>query len=202
MRVAVLVSGNGTNLQALIDARASGALAPAELCCVVSNRPDVHALERARRADIAAEVVDHKRFADRATFERELHLALARHRAEAIVLAGFMRILTADFVERYPLAIINTHPALCPAFPGIHAPQQALDYGVRVTGCTVHFVDAGVDTGPIIFQEAVPVTDEDDAESLHDRIRSIEHRLLPRALQLLAARRLAVHGRRVTIADA
>ena len=200
MKVAVLVSGNGTNLQALIDAQASGALAPAELCCVISNRPDAFALQRAQKANIAADVVDHKAFADRTAFETELIAALERHSAEAVVLAGFMRILTEGFVTRFRHRIINTHPALCPAFPGIHAPQQAIDYGVRLTGCTVHFVDAGVDTGPIIFQESTPVGPADDASSLHQRIRALEHRLLPRAVQLLANGRLSLDGRHVVIA--
>ncbi|MBT8493696.1 MAG: phosphoribosylglycinamide formyltransferase, partial [Deltaproteobacteria bacterium] len=132
-------------------------------------------------------------------FEAAVTEALEHWDATALVLAGFMRILTAEFIARFPLRIVNTHPALCPAFPGVRAPQQAIDAGVKVSGCTVHFVDAGVDTGPIIFQAAVEVLDDDDDHSLHRRIQVHEHQLLPRAVQLLAAGRLRVDGRRVRI---
>jgi len=199
MRFAVLVSGGGTNLPALIDAQTAGSLAPAEIACVVSNVAGAGALERARNANIDHAVVPHRDFDTREAFEQALGRILKENRCEAIVLAGFMRILTPAFVAGFEHRIINTHPALCPSFPGIHAPQQAVDYGVRVTGCTVHFVDSGVDTGPIIFQRAVEVREEDDASSLHERIRACEHELLPRAVHLLAAGRLHVEGRRVKI---
>ena len=199
MRFAVLVSGQGTNLQALLDAAARGNLAPAEIALVLSNKPDAPALARAAAAGVATAVVDHRGHPDRRAFEEAMLAVLRRAEIEAIVLAGFMRILTEHFVSAFPQRILNTHPALCPAFPGVNAPQQALDYGVKVTGCTVHLVDAGVDTGPIVAQAAVPVLDGDDAASLHDRIRAHEHRLLPEATRLLAAGRLAVEGRRVRI---
>jgi phosphoribosylglycinamide formyltransferase-1 len=199
MRFAVLVSGSGTNLQALIDAQAAGALAPGEIALVLSNKPGVGALERARAAGIAAVVVEHGRFADRIGFEDAMLAELRRAEVEAVVLAGFMRILTDRFVTAFPHRILNTHPALCPAFPGVAAPQQALSYGVKVTGCTVHLVDTGVDTGPIVAQAAVAVHEDDTAETLHARIQIEEHRLLPQAAQLLAAGRLHVEGRRVTI---
>jgi phosphoribosylglycinamide formyltransferase-1 len=144
-------------------------------------------------------VIDHRSFPDRDRFEQAMLEALAAAGVEAVVLAGFMRVLTERFVSRFRGRIINTHPALCPAFPGMHAPQQALTHGVKVTGCTVHFVDTGVDTGPIIFQAAVDVETGDDADRLHARIRAHEHRLLPRAVQLLAAHRLRVDGRIVQI---
>ncbi|HVV86099.1 MAG TPA: phosphoribosylglycinamide formyltransferase, partial [Kofleriaceae bacterium] len=143
---------------------------------------------------------DHRAFADRADFDRALVAALAAHAVEAVVLAGFMRILTPAFLDAFPGRVVNTHPALCPAFPGTDAPAQALAHGVKVTGVTVHFVDAGVDTGPIIAQRAVPVLAGDDARSLHARIQAEEHRLLPAVVQALAAGRLAVHGRTVAIA--
>jgi phosphoribosylglycinamide formyltransferase 1 len=201
MRFGVLVSGSGTNLQALLDARARGELAPGELAVVVSSRPGAFALERARAADVPAEVIDHRLHGkDRAAFERELAAELDRHRVEAVILAGFMRVLTADFVARYPRKILNTHPSLLPAFPGVRAPEQALAHGVKVSGCTIHFVDAGVDTGPIIFQAAVPVADGDDAATLHARIQVEEHRLLPKAAQLLAAGALVCEDRRVLVA--
>lgn len=202
MRFAVLVSGQGTNLQALLDAAGRGELAPAEIALVLSNRPDAPALARAASADVATAVVDHRAYADRRSFEEAMLAILRRAEIEAIVLAGFMRILTAHFISAFPLRILNTHPALCPAFPGVNAPQQAIDYGVKVTGCTVHLVDAGVDTGPIVSQAAVPVMEGDDAARLHDRIRAHEHRMLPEATRLLAAGRLAVEGRRVRVLPA
>lgn len=201
MRFAVLVSGSGSNLQALIDADNSGRLAPAEIALVISNRPEVYALERAKAGGVPALVIDHREHSDRASFERALIAALDAHGVEAVVLAGFMRVLTEEFVSRYPLRILNTHPALCPAFPGIAAAKQALEHGVKITGCTVHFVDLGVDTGPIIFQAAVPIEDDDTAEALQARIQAHEHVLLPRAVHALAAGKLSVAGRRVTVAE-
>ncbi len=200
MRIGVLLSGGGTNLQALLDAQRRGELAPADLAVAISNRPGAGGLDRAREAKIPAEVVDHRRYGkDRAAFERDLTAALDRHGARAVVLAGFMRVLTTEFIERYPNRIINTHPSLLPAFPGIRAPEQAIAHGVKVSGCTIHFVDAGVDTGPIIFQSAVEVLDSDDPESLHARIRAEEHRLLPKAAKLLAAGALVCEDRRVRV---
>lgn len=199
MRVAVLVSGSGTNLQALIDASARGALAPAEIALVVSNRPDVGALQRAEKANIKAVTFDHKRFATREAFENAMLASLADHGIKAIVLAGFMRILSPVFVEKFAHRILNTHPALCPAFPGMNAPQQAIEAGVKVSGCTVHFVDTGVDTGPIIFQEPVSVEPGDTATSLHARIQKLEHELLPLATHHLAAGLLRVRDGRVSV---
>jgi len=199
MNVAILVSGSGTNLQALLDAEVAGDLAPANIAVIISNNPNAHGLDRAKTHHKPTAVVNHRDFAQREDFEQSLLDVLSRHNVQVVVLAGFMRILTNHFVSAFPLRIINTHPALCPAFPGIHAPQQALDYGVRITGCTVHFVDEKVDTGPIIFQEAVGVLPTDTVTSLHDRIRACEHRLLPRALQALAAGRITVRDRRVSI---
>lgn len=197
MRFAVLVSGSGTNLQALLDAESRGALAPATIAVVVSNRPGVMALARAERAGKPAVCVDHRAYASREAFEDAVLAVLAAHAVEAVVLAGFMRILTARFLDRFPHRILNTHPSLLPAFPGVDAVAQALAYGVKVTGCTVHFVDAGVDTGPIIAQACVPVHDDDDATQLHDRIRALEHALLPEAARMLAAGALLCDGRRV-----
>ena len=180
MRFAVLVSGSGTNLQALLDAEGRGALAPATIAVVVSNRPGVLALQRAAAAGKPAVCVDHRAYGSREAFEDELLAVLRAHAVEAVVLAGFMRILTPRFVGAFPQRILNTHPSLLPAFPGAHAVPEALAYGVKVTGCTVHFVDAGVDTGPIIAQACVPVLDGDDDARLHERIRAQEHALLPR----------------------
>lgn len=197
MRFAVLVSGSGTNLQALLDAESRGALAPATIAVVVSNRPGVLALERAGRAGKPAVCVDHRAHGSREAFEDAMLAVLRDHGVEAVVLAGFMRILTARFLGAFPHRILNTHPALLPAFPGVDAVPQALAYGVKVTGCTVHFVDAGVDTGPIIAQACVPVLDDDDDASLHARIRAEEHALLPEVTRMLAAGALLCDGRRV-----
>ena len=194
MKIGVLVSGTGTNLQALLDAQARGELAPAEIAVVVSNKRDAPALARAAAARVPAEIVEHAGF-DRTVFETRLLDALAHHGVEAIVLAGFMRVLTAHFVDRFALRIINTHPSLLPAFPGVDAPAQAIAYGVKLAGVSVHFVDASVDGGPIIAQVAVPVADDDDAGTLHARIQREEHRLLPSVVQRLAAGRLSCQGR-------
>lgn len=197
MRFAVLVSGRGSNLQALLDAAARGELAPAEIALVLSNQPDAPALERARHAGAPAIALDHRGFASREDFDQAMLDRLAEHRIEAVVLAGFMRVLSARFIAAYPRRIINTHPSLLPAFPGLRAVEQALAHGVKVAGCTVHFVDGGVDTGPIIAQACVPVLDSDDAASLHQRIQAREHELLPRAARLVARGALHCHGRAV-----
>jgi phosphoribosylglycinamide formyltransferase-1 len=194
MRIGVLVSGAGTNLQALLDAQVRGELAPAEIAVVVSNRREAPALARAAAAGVPAEVIEHTGLA-RAAFEDRLLEALARHAVEAVVLAGFMRVLTAHFIERFPQRILNTHPSLLPAFPGADAPAQAIAHGVKLSGVTVHFVDASVDGGPIIAQVAVPIADGDDAGTLHARIQREEHRLLPIVVQRLAAGRLSCQGR-------
>jgi phosphoribosylglycinamide formyltransferase-1 len=197
VKLGVLVSGTGTNLQALLDAEARGDLAPGEIALVLSNRPGVQALARAQHFGKPAIVIDHRQFTDRVAFEDQLLAALAAYGVHAVVLAGFMRVLTEHFINHYPLRIINTHPSLLPAFPGTHAPQQAIDYGVKVAGVTVHFVDTNLDGGPIIAQAAVPVRANDDAAALHARIQREEHTLLPRVVQRLAAGRLVCEGRRV-----
>jgi len=196
MKIGVLVSGAGTNLQALLDAQARGELAPAEISVVVSNRRGAPALARAAAAGVPAELVEHAGL-ERSVFETRLLDVLARHGAAAVVLAGFMRVLTACFIERFPLRIINTHPSLLPAFPGLDAPAQAIAYGAKLSGVTVHFVDATLDGGPIIAQAAVPITDDDDAPTLHARIQREEHRLLPIVVRRLAAGELLCQGRLV-----
>jgi phosphoribosylglycinamide formyltransferase-1 len=202
VRIGVLVSGRGTNLAALLAAEAAGALAPAELVVVISNRPGVRALEIARAAGKPAVVIDHKAAGGREAFEQALVAELARHRVEAVVLAGFMRVLTGTFIDAFPQRIVNTHPALLPAFPGTDGPAQAIAHGVKLAGVTVHFVDSGVDTGPIIAQRAVPVLPGDDVDTLHHRIQVEEHRLLPLVVRALAQGRLVCEGRTVAIRDA
>ncbi len=195
MRVGVLVSGSGTNLQALLDAETRSELAPATIACVVSSKPGVAALDRAARAGKPAIVVDHKQYADRAAFEDAVIAALDAHAVELVVLAGFMRVLTAHFTDRYRLRIVNTHPSLLPAFPGANAPAQAVAHGVKVSGVTIHFVDASLDGGPIIAQVPVALLPGDDAATLHARIQREEHVLLPRTVQRLAAGLLTCQGR-------
>lgn len=190
--IGVLASGHGTNLQALIDAGLPVGV-------VLSNVADAGALARARRAGIPALAIPHNDFATRAAFEDALLAALATHGARFVVLAGFMRLLTPHFLERFPDRVINVHPALLPAFPGVDAQRQALDHGVRVTGVTVHFVDAGTDTGPIILQEPLAIDDAWSLDDLRERLHLIEHRLLPRAVALLVEGRLRRDGRRVRI---
>ncbi len=200
LAVGVLVSGRGSNLQALIDACADPAF-PAEIVCVISNRPDAYGLERAQKAGIATAVVDHKAFADRASFEAALDAALRRHGTELICLAGFMRILTAGFVTGWLDRMINIHPSLLPAFKGLHTHERTIEAGVRMSGCTVHFVRPEMDDGPIIIQAAVPVHQDDSADSLAARVLEQEHRIYPEALRLVAEGRAKVDGDRVLIAD-
>ncbi len=205
MKLGVLVSGSGTNLQALLDAEAAGRLAPGEIACVISNQPGVRALERAAAAGKPAIVVDHRGYPAREAFEDALLAALAEHGvvpgAGGVVLAGFMRLLTRHFVGRFSDRMINIHPSLLPSFPGAHAQRQAFDHGVKVTGCTVHLVDVEMDAGPIVAQSAVPVLPGDDVAALTARILLQEHALFPRAVQLLAAGRLVRDGRRVRVVE-
>jgi phosphoribosylglycinamide formyltransferase 1 len=187
----VLVSGSGSNLQAVIDAVSGGKLR-ATLGVVISNVATAKALDRARAAGVAAVVIDHKAHATRASFDAAVVDVLRSHGVTCVVLAGFMRLVTPALLDAFPHRVVNIHPALLPAFPGVHAQAQALAYGVRVTGCTVHFVDAGTDTGPIIAQAAVPVLDSDDEPTLRDRILVKEHELLPEVLQWIADGRVEV----------
>ena len=198
LRLAVLISGRGTNLQSLIDACAEPDY-PAEIGLVVSNRPGARGLERAERAGIPFAVVDHRSYPDRAGFERALDRALADADAGLVCLAGFMRLLTPRFVERWRDRLINIHPSLLPAFPGLDTHARALAAGVRISGCTVHFVRAAMDSGPILVQAAVPVLDGDDPESLAARVLDAEHRCLPLAVRLIAEGRVTVAGERCEI---
>jgi phosphoribosylglycinamide formyltransferase 1 len=197
MNIAVLASGSGTNLRALLAAEQNRAIAPAAIALVVCNRPNAGAIAIAQAADKPVAVIDHTHYPDRQAFEAAMLVPLQNHGIEALVLAGFMRILTDEFVARWEGRIINTHPSLLPAFPGAHGVRDALAYGVKVTGCTVHFVDASLDGGPIIAQAAVPVLDDDDETTLHQRILAEEHRLLPKTVKLLADGALQRNGRRV-----
>lgn len=206
IRLGILASGGGTNLQALLDASAAGRIA-ARVEVVISNVPGAGALERARRAGVATEVLPSKAVADRAAYDLALVEALRRHEIDLVCLAGYMRLVTPTFLRAFgPTAssrgcprVVNVHPGLLPAFPGLHAAGQALAYGARVAGCTVHFVDEGTDTGPIIAQAVVPVLPGDDEPALQARIQVEEHRLYPQAVQWIAEGRLALEGRVVRV---
>ncbi len=201
LRLAVLGSGAGTNMQSILDAIAGGTL-DAEVVCVISDVADAPILERARRHNIPA------RFLSAAPYKTKLEgpaeeayiQAIREVGADTVVLAGFMRIVKPGLLAAFPGRVLNIHPALLPAFPGLHSWKQALDYGCKVAGCTVHFVDAGTDSGPIIVQRTVPVLEGDTPETLHARIQAQEHLAYPEALRLLAAGRLSIRGRTVAIA--
>jgi len=190
LNLGVLVSGEGSNLQAILDAISAGSL-NARVKVVISNRPGVRALERARAAGVPGLAIPHKDFASREAFDAALVSALREADVNWVVLAGFMRVLTPHFLSAYPGRIINIHPSLLPAFPGVDATQQALAYGVKITGCTVHFVDQGVDSGKIIAQRAVPVEAADDVSSLAARVHVAEHELFVHVLCEIAAGRVS-----------
>jgi phosphoribosylglycinamide formyltransferase 1 len=191
VKLGVLVSGSGSNLQAILDAIAGGQL-DAEVAVVVSNRADALALDRARRAGVAAEVILHGGFPSREAFDEALVRALSLHGVEWVVLAGFMRLVTPVLLGAFPRRVLNIHPALLPSFPGTHAQAQALAYGVRVTGVSVHIVDVGTDTGPIVAQTPVSVEPDDTLESLTARIHAAEHTLLVSVLQAVSEGRVEV----------
>ena len=196
--VGVLISGSGTNLQALLDGCDSPE-SPARIAVVISNRRDAFGLERARKAGVPAVWVPHRK-RTREDFEQELIAVLQEYDVSWVMLAGFMRVLTPTFLTAYPNRVLNIHPSLLPSFPGINAQQQAFDSGVKVTGATVHFVDSGMDTGPIVLQGSVPILDDDSVESLRERILSVEHQIFPQALRLAVTGKLRIHGNRVLVA--
>ena len=206
IRLGVLASGGGTNLQALLDACAARRI-DAIVAVVISNVPEAGALERARRAGVPAEVIPSKGVTDRAAYDLGLVEALRRHRVDLVCLAGYMRLVSPSFLRAFGPAegtrgcprVLNIHPGLLPSFPGLHAARQALDYGARIAGCTVHFVDEGTDTGPIIAQAVVPVLPADDEASLSARIQAEEHRLYAQAVQWCAHGRLSLRGRHVEL---
>ncbi len=195
-RIAVLISGRGSNMRALIEA-AQAPSYPAEIALVISNRPDAPGLAFAREAGVPALVVDHKAFSTRDAFDDAVHTALASDRIELVALAGYMRIMTAGFVSRWGGRMLNIHPSLLPSFKGLHPHKQALDAGVMISGCTVHFVTPELDSGPIVAQAAVPVVAGDTAASLDQRILAAEHKLYPHALALVASGAARLEGGRV-----
>ncbi|RMF08736.1 MAG: phosphoribosylglycinamide formyltransferase [Alphaproteobacteria bacterium] len=201
LAIAVLISGRGTNLQALIDACADPDF-PASIACVISNRPDAHGLQRARNANIPTRVVNHKEYETREAFEEALDEAVREFDVGLVCLAGFMRILTPAFVNRWRDRMINIHPSLLPAFRGLHTHERVIEAGVRITGCTVHYVTPEMDDGPIIIQAAVPVREDDSAEELAERVLMMEHKIYPEAVRLVALGKVRVAGTKVATEDA
>lgn len=196
----VLCSGRGTNLQSIMAAVDSGQI-PAPVGVVLADKPDAKALERAEKAGIPHFCVDRKQYADKQAFEEALVEKLRAHGVTLVILAGFMRILSPYFVHEFPGRILNIHPSLLPSFGGAHAHRDVLAYGVKVSGCTIHFVDEGMDSGPIILQTAVPVLDDDDEDALAERVLEQEHKLYPRAISLLLHGKLKIEGRKVRILE-
>lgn len=198
-KIVILISGRGSNMEAMINARDAGQL-PVEIAAVISNRPDAKGLETANKAGIATRCVDHKAYAGREAFDAALAACIDEFVPDLVVLAGFMRILTADFVRHYEGRLLNIHPSLLPSFPGLHTHQRALDEGVRIHGCTVHFVTAELDHGPVVIQAAVPVLDGDDEDSLSARILRYEHQIYPQAVRWFAEGKLSLVAGKVRIA--
>jgi len=196
--VGVLVSGSGSNLQSIIDNVEKGTL-DAVIKIIISNNPDAFALERAKNHNIPAAVIDHRDFDNREQFEQHMVDVLNSYGIELVIMAGFMRVLSPLFLRAFPKKIMNIHPAILPSFQGIHAQQRAFDYGVKFSGCSVHFADEGVDTGPVIIQSIVPVLDDDTADTLQQRILKEEHRIFPQAIQMYADGKLEIIGRKVRV---
>jgi len=198
LRVGILISGRGSNMQALIDACATTGF-PAKIVCVIANRTDAKGLQRAAEAGIDTDIINHRDFADRQAFDAALDARLNDANVELVCMAGFMRILTTWFVERWHDRLINIHPSLLPAYKGLNTHQRALDDGIRITGCSVHFVRPDMDTGPVIAQAAVPILDSDTADILATRILAQEHVIYPMALRLIAEGRIRVENNRTVI---
>ncbi len=198
VNIGVLASGRGTNLQAIIEAVEEGRI-KGKISIVISDNPDAYALKRAKQHNIETQYIDFRSFKNREDYDKEIIKSLKEKKIELVVLAGYMRILSPFFINAYKNKIMNIHPALLPSFPGLHAQRHAAEYGVKVSGCTVHFVDEGMDSGPIILQKAVEVKDNDSEESLAERILREEHRIYPQAIQLFSQSRLIIKGRRVFI---
>ena len=196
-RIGVLISGRGSNMESIVSAAEEGRI-PAVVAVVVSNEPAAPGIARAQGRGVETVVLDH-RAASREEQDRRIVSVLEERRVDLVCLAGYMKLLTAVFLDAYPGRILNVHPALLPAFPGLNVQKKALEYGVRFSGATVHFVDPGVDTGPIILQAAVPVEQDDTPQSLSDRILKEEHRIYPEAVRLFFEDRLRIEGRRVRI---
>jgi phosphoribosylglycinamide formyltransferase-1 len=197
-RIVVLASGRGSNFQAVVDAIAAGTI-PAVCVNLITDNPEAYAIERAQKAGVPVVVIDYSSFPSREVYERALLSAMQEQNADLFVLAGYMRILGKAIVQAFPGKMVNIHPALLPSFTGLHAQRQAVNYGVKVAGCTVHFVDESLDCGPIILQKCVPVLGDDDEDTLAERILIEEHRCYPEAIRLFCEDRLEIVGRQVRI---
>jgi phosphoribosylglycinamide formyltransferase-1 len=200
INIGVLASGRGTNLQAIIEAIKEGKV-EGRISIVISDNRNAFALKRAKQNNIEIEYINFKSFKNREDYDKKIMECLKEKDIDLVVLAGYMRILSPYFIKMYKNRIMNIHPALLPSFPGLHAQRQAVEYGVKISGCTVHFVDEGVDSGPIILQKAVEVKDNDTEESLAERILKEEHQIYPRAIQLFSQGRLIIKGRKVFIEE-
>ncbi|MEA2022508.1 MAG: phosphoribosylglycinamide formyltransferase [Candidatus Caldatribacteriota bacterium] len=200
INIGVLVSGSGTNLLAIIEAIKKGRI-DGVIRIVISDKPHAYALRRARFYNIKTNSIDPEGFNNREEYDREIVSILKEKEVDLVVLAGYMKMLTPYFINAYKNKIMNIHPALLPSFPGLHVQKKAIDHGVKVSGCTVHFVDEGLDSGPIILQKAVKVKEDDTEESLTKRILKEEHEIYPRAIQLFAQDRLSINGRKVLIKE-
>ncbi len=200
LKIAVFISGSGTNLQSIIDNCESGKV-DAEIVLVLSNEPDAYGIERSKKHDIPSVVINHRDYSSRKEFEDAILESIGGYEIDLICLAGFMRVLTDNFLGRFPNRVINIHPALLPSFAGTQGQQDAFDYGAKFAGCTVHFVDAGVDTGPIIIQAVVPLKQGDTVETLKKRILAQEHKVYPQAIQYIAKGAAEIVGRKVVIKD-
>jgi len=198
IKIAVMASGRGTNLQAIIDSAKKGEI-NGKIEIVISDNPNAFALKRARDNHITTKAFPYRQYKNKDEYEQKIFNCLKSYNISLIVLAGYMRLLGSRIIKEYRHRIINIHPALLPSFPGLHAQRQAIEYGVKVSGCTVHFVDEGMDTGPIILQKSIEVKQTDDEETLSDRILEFEHKLLPRAIQLFAQNRIDVRNNKVYI---
>ncbi|MEW6107626.1 MAG: phosphoribosylglycinamide formyltransferase [Nitrospirota bacterium] len=198
LKLGVLASGRGSNFQSVIDSVGSGYL-KAEIGILITDNPDAFAIERAKKHGIEYLVIKPKQFGSKDDYFRNIVMELQRRDVGLVVLAGFMRIVGKPLINAFPNKIMNIHPALLPSFPGLHGQKQANDYGVKISGCTVHFVDEGMDTGPIIIQAAVPVSDEDTEDTLSERILKLEHKIYPAAIKLFLEGRLEVKGHKVKI---
>ena len=198
LKLGVLISGNGSNLQSIVDHIEEGSL-KAIIKIVISNNPEAYGITRAKKHGIPVVVLKNGDFKNKEAFDLELIRILKNNYVDLVILAGFMRIITPALLNAFPQKIMNIHPALLPSFPGIHGQKQALDYGVKLSGCTVHFVDEGVDTGPIIIQSAVQVFDDDTEETLAERILKEEHKIYPQAIQLFSEGKIEIKVRKVRI---
>jgi phosphoribosylglycinamide formyltransferase-1 len=198
LNIGVLASGRGSNFQSIIDNTESGYI-DAKIAVLITDKPDAYAIERAKKHGIESLVIVPKDFPDKDSYYSHIADELEKRGVELVVLAGFMRVVGKPLINRYPNRIMNIHPALLPSFPGLHGHKDAIDYGVKISGCTVHFVDEGVDTGPIIIQAAVPAYEDDTEDSLSERILKQEHRIFPLAIRLFAEGRIKVIGRKVSI---